>query len=138
MSAVGRFLDGLAGRDIRAAMEPVADDVNVTVYPFAVRDEGTGALRAVLDDLLTTFPDLRVTTKRLIVTGDVVTAEIKLDGTQTADYAGAVNQAKHVDLDQAWRFAVRGDQISEVHVYWCRQQLLRRLGVKRFDQVAIV
>jgi ketosteroid isomerase-like protein len=138
MSAVARFLDGLARRDINAAMEPVADDVNVTVYPLAVRDQGAGALRAVLDDLLTTFPDLRVTTKRLIVTGDVVTAEIKLAGTQAADYADAVNQEKHVDLDEAWRFAVGGDQITEVHVYWCRQQLLRRLGVKRFDEVAIV
>jgi predicted ester cyclase len=138
MSAVARFLDGLARRDITAAMVPVAEDVDVTVYPLAVRDEGTGALRAVLHDLLTTFPDLRVTTKRLIVTGDVVTAEIKLDGTQAADYAGAFNQEKHVDLDQAWRFAVGGDQITEVRVYWCRQQLLRRLGVKRLDQVAIL
>ena len=74
----------------------------------------------------------------LAVPGAAPAAEIKLDGTQAADYAGAVNQAKHVDLDQAWRFAVSGDQITEVHVYWCRQQLLRRLGVKRFDQVAIV
>ncbi len=138
MSAVARFLDGLARHDINSAMEPVADDVNVTVYPLAVRDRGAGALRAMLDDLLTTFPDLRVTTKRLIVTGDVVTAEIKLAGTQAADYADAVNQEKHVDIDEAWRFAVGGDQITEVHVYWCRQQLLRRLGVKRFDQVAIV
>jgi ketosteroid isomerase-like protein len=138
MSAVARFLDGLARRDITAAMVPVAEDVDVTVYPLAVRDEGTGALRAVLHDLLTTFPDLRVTTKRLIVTGDVVTAEIKLDGTQAADYAGAFNQEKHVDLDQAWRFAVGGGQITEVRVYWCRQQLLRRLGVKRLDQVAIL
>ena len=135
---MARFLDGLARHDIDAAMQPVADDVDVIVYPLAVRDEGTGVLRAVLDDLLTAFPDLRVTIKRLIVTGNVVTAEIKLDGTQAADYAGAVNQEKHVDLDQAWRFAVHDGRITEVHVYWCRQQLLRRLGVKRFDQVAIV
>ena len=91
MTAVARFLDGLARRDIDAAMEPVADHVNVLVHPLAVRDEGTAALRSVLDDLVTAFPDLRVTTKRLIVTGDVVTAEIKLEGTQAADYAGAVN-----------------------------------------------
>jgi ketosteroid isomerase-like protein len=138
MSPVARFLDGLARRDIDAAMEPIADDVDVVVHPLAVREAGAGALRAVLDDLVTAFPDLRVTTKRLIVTGDVVTAEIKLDGTQAADYGGAVNQEKHVDLDQAWRFAVAGERIIEVHVYWCRQQLLRRLGVKRFDRVAIV
>jgi len=133
MSAVARFLDGLARRDVDAAMEPVADDADVIVYPL-----GTGALRAVLDDLVTAFPDLRVTTKRLIVTGDVVTAELKVAGTQAGDYAGAVNQEKHVDLDQAWRFVVTGDRITSVHVYWCRQQLLRRLGVKRLDQVAIV
>ena len=138
MTAVARFLDGLARHDIDAAMEPVADDVNVIVYPLAIRSKGTGALRSVIDDLVTAFPDLRVTTKRLIVTGDVVTAEIKLDGTQGADYVGAVNQEKHVDLDHAWRFGVGGDRITEVHVYWCRQQLLRRLGVKRLDQVAIV
>ena len=138
MSTVARFLDGLARRDVDAAMEPVADDVEVVVYPLAVRDAGTGVLRAVLEDLVTAFPDLRVTTKRLTVTGDVVTAELKLEGTQGADYAGAVNQEKHVDLDQAWRFTVTGGRITEVHVYWCRQQLLRRLGVKRFDQVAIV
>jgi predicted ester cyclase len=138
MSAVARFLDGLARRDVGAAMESVADDVDVIVYPLAVRDHGTRALRSVLDDLVTAFPDLRVITKRMIVTGDVVTVEIKLDGTQTADYAGTVNQEKHVDLDHAWRFAIRADCIAEVHVYWCRQQLLRRLGVKRLDQVAIV
>ena len=138
MSAVAQFLEGLARRDVDAALDSVADDVGVIVHPLAVRDEGAGALRAVLDDLLTAFPDLRVTTKRLIVTGDVVTVEIKLEGTQGADYAGVVNQEKHVDLDQAWRFDADGNQITAVHVYWCRQQLLRRLGVKRFDQVAIV
>lgn len=138
MSPVARFLDGLARRDIDAAMEFVADDVDVIVYPLAVRDQGTRALRSVLEDLVTAFPDLRVSTKRVIVTGDVVTVEVKLGGTQSADYAGAVHQEKHVDLDHAWRFAISGDCIAEVHVYWCRQQLLRRLGVKRFDQVAIV
>ena len=69
---------------------------------------------------------------------DVPAQRHREDGTQAADYLGAVNQEKHVDLDQAWRFAVGRDQITEVHAYWCRQQLLRRLGVKRFDQVAIV
>ena len=138
MSAVARFLDGLARHDIDAAVKPVSDDVNVIIYPLAVRDEGIGALRSVLEELVTAFPDLRMTTKALIVTGDVVTAEIKFDGTQGADYAGVVNQEKHVDLDHAWRFAVSGELIKEVHVYWCHQQLLRRLGVKRFDRVAIV
>jgi hypothetical protein len=33
---------------------------------------------------------------------------------------------------------VSGESISAVTVYWCQNQLLRRLAVKRTDQVAIV
>lgn len=137
-ATVEQFLDGLARRDVPAAMAAVGDDVRVTVYPLAVRDGDVGTLKGALDDLTRAFPDLLLTIKRLIVTGDVVTAEVKVEGTQSADYAGAVNQEKHLDVDQAWRFTVRRGLISGISAYWCQQQLLRRLGVKRFDQIAIV
>jgi len=137
-AAVEQFLDALARRDVARAMASVAEDARVTVYALALRDGGSEALRGVLDDLVVAFPDLLLTVKQLVVTGDVVTAEIKVAGTQAADYAGAINQEKHLDVDQAWRFTVRASLISEVHAYWCQQQLLRRLGVKRFDQIAIV
>jgi len=47
------------------------------------------------------FPDLAISISRVITTGDVVTALFKAEGTQAADYAGAINQEKHVDIDQA-------------------------------------
>jgi ketosteroid isomerase-like protein len=68
----------------------------------------------------------------------VVTALVKVEGTQAGEYAGVVNQEKHLDLDEAWRFTVAGGAITAVTAYWCQQQLYRRLAVKRFDQVAIV
>ena len=136
-AAVEQFLDALARRDVDGAMASVAEDASVTVYALALRGGG-GALGGVLDDLVVAFPDLRLTVKQIIATGDVITAELKVEGTQAADYAGAFNQEKHLDLDQAWRFTVRAGLISEVRAYWCQQQLLRRLGVKRFDQIAIV
>jgi ketosteroid isomerase-like protein len=73
-----------------------------------------------------------------VTTGDSATAEIKVEGNQAAAYAGAINQEKHLDLDEAWHFRVTDGQISLVDAYWCQQQLYRRLGVKRFDQVSIV
>jgi hypothetical protein len=76
--------------------------------------------------------------RRVIVTGDVVTALLKVEGTQAAAYAGVVNQEKHIDLDQAWRFVISDGVLSAVSAFWCQQQLYRRLAVKRFDQVAIV
>jgi ketosteroid isomerase-like protein len=132
------FLDALASRDVAAALAAASPQVSVTVHPLNVRDGGAGELRAVLTDLVTAFPDLLITTGQVIATGDVVTALIKVEGTQAAGYAGAINQKKHLDLDQAWRFTVADGAITQVSAYWCQQQLYRRLAVKRFDQIAIV
>ena len=134
---VQAFLDAFARRDVAAALALASPQVSVTVHPLGVRATGTEALAAVLDDLVRAFPDLLVTTGRVITTGDVVTALIKVEGTQAADYAGAINQEKHLDLDQAWRFTVADGRITGVSVYWCQAQLYRRLAVKRFDAIAI-
>jgi steroid delta-isomerase-like uncharacterized protein len=132
------FLDALGRRDVAAALSLTAGDVSVTVHPLGVRGTGPAALRPVLDDLAGAFPDLLVTVQRLITTGDVVTALVKVEGTQAGEYAGVVNQEKHLDLDEAWRFTVADGVITAVTAYWCQQMLYRRLAVKRFDQVAIV
>ena len=91
----------------------------------------------MLADLVRAFPDLMVTVSRVITTGDVVTALFKAEGTQAADYAGAINQEKHLDIDQAWRFVVADGLIAQVDAYWCQAQLYRRLAVKRYDEIAI-
>ncbi|UMP07057.1 nuclear transport factor 2 family protein [Amycolatopsis sp. EV170708-02-1] len=132
------FLDTLGRGNVEAAMSLVDTDVRVTVYGLGKSGGSADVLREVLDDLVRAFPDLLITTKRVLRTGKVVTAELKVEGTQGADYAGAINQEKHLDLDEAWRFAVADGRIVAVDAYWCQQQLYRRLGVKRFDQIAIV
>jgi hypothetical protein len=81
------------------------------------------------------FPDLMITVSRVITTGDVVTALFKAEGTQSAGYAGAINQEKHLDIDQAWRFVTAGGLITAVDAYWCQAQLYRRLAVKRYDEI---
>jgi steroid delta-isomerase-like uncharacterized protein len=132
------FLDAFGRRDVAAALSLATADVLVVVYPLGVRGAGHAALRPVLADIAGAFPDLSLTVQRLITTGDVVTALVKVEGTQAGEYAGAVNQEKHLDLDEAWRFTVTGGAITAVSAYWCQQQLYRRLAVKRFDQIAIV
>jgi steroid delta-isomerase-like uncharacterized protein len=134
---VRSFLDAFARHDIDAAVALAAPRVSVTVHPLGVHDTGTDALRRVLADLVRGFPDLMITVGRLIATGDVVTAQFKAEGTQAADYAGAINQEKHLDIDQAWRFVASEGRITEVTAYWCQAQLYRRLAVKRYDEIAI-
>jgi ketosteroid isomerase-like protein len=111
--------------------------VSVTVHPLGLHAVGADTLRRVLADLLSGFPDLMISVSRIITTGDVVTALFKAEGTQAADYAGAINQEKHLDIDQAWRFVARDGLITELTAYWCQAQLYRRLAVKRYDQIAI-
>jgi len=134
---VQAFLDALARRDVTAALTVVDPQASVTVHPLGIRAAGRDVLQGVLADLVRAFPDLLVTTGRVITTGDVVTVLIKVEGTQCADYAGAINQEKHLDIDQAWRFTVGDGAITAASAYWCQQQLYRRLAVKRFDAIAI-
>ena len=134
---VETFLDALAGHDADAAMAVVDSQAAVTVHPFGLNDKGADALRSVLADLVRAFPDLMISVSRVIATGDVVTALFKAEGTQSADYAGAINQEKHLDIDQAWRFVVSDGLIRQVDAYWCQAQVYRRLAVKRYDEIAI-
>jgi steroid delta-isomerase-like uncharacterized protein len=134
---VQAFLDGLSQRDVAAALAVVDPEVSVTVHPLGVRGTGADVLRAVLADMVDAFPDLLVKVGRVITTGDVVTALVKVEGTQAAAYAGAINQEKHLDIDEAWRFVTEDGRITGVTAYWCQAQLYRRLAVKRFDAIAI-
>jgi predicted ester cyclase len=131
------FVDAFARHDVDAAMAVVDRRVSVTVHPLGMREQGADALRTVLADLLSGFPDLLISVGRVITTGDVVTALLRAEGTQAAGYAGAINTEKHLDIEQAWRFAVGGGLITDVAVYWCQAQLYRRLAVKRYDEISI-
>jgi predicted ester cyclase len=135
---VEAFLTGFQHKDVDAALSTVSDVVQVTVYPLQISGSGAGVIRQVLDEIVTAFPDLRLTVKKVIELGQVVVAEMKIEGTQSADYVGVINQEKHLDVDAAWRFTVSGDSITAIDAYWCQNQLYRRLAVKRLDQVAIV
>ncbi|MGW0035501.1 nuclear transport factor 2 family protein [Gordonia sp. NPDC003376] len=132
------FVTGFRLRDPDAAVAAVLEDVAVTVYPLQIADTGVGVIRTVLQDICTAFPDLHITLTHLVDVGAVLVAEMKIEGTQAGDYAGVINQEKHLDVDSAWRFTVSGERITAVDVYWCQNQLLRRLAVKRTDHVTIV
>ncbi len=135
---VSAFLTAFGKRDVEAALSVVDDAVRVDIHATGLREGGSADLRAFLTETATAFPDLLVTVKNLIETGSVVTAELKVEGTQAAGYLGAINQEKHLDVDQAWRFTVSGDRITGVDAYWCQNQLYRRLAVKRLDQISLV
>lgn len=135
---VEAFLNAFRSKDVAAAMATISDQIKVTVFPMQVKEGGKDVIHTLLDDIVTAFPDLLITVRSVIELGRVVVAEFKLEGTQSADFLGAINQEKHLDLDTAWRFTVQDGRIVGLDAYWCQNQLYRRLAIKRQDHVTIV
>jgi steroid delta-isomerase-like uncharacterized protein len=114
-------------------------DATVSLVPLNRHGPMAADGASYLRELSRSFPDLLVRVRRLFVTGDnTAVAEITIDGTQADDFLAVVSTEKHFDLDQAWMLKVTpDDRISAVTAYWDQNQLYRRLGVKRLDQVTI-
>lgn len=135
----------LNARDLDAAMA-LCDPGGETVLPHlaAVGTLGTEA-RAYFSDLLAAFADLRVTVRASFLApdpehpgGTVETVEVRTAGTQSADFLGITNQEKYCDLDQAWRLTIAPDgRITRLRGFWDQTILLRRLAVRRLDDIDI-
>lgn len=108
------------------------------IVPARVKGPVESQGRQFVQGLLAAFPDLWIQVRSLSAGDGFAVAEVKMEGTQAADFLGILNQEKHVDLDQAWMFWAKGGRLSAVRAYWCQNQLYRRLAVKRLDQISIL
>jgi hypothetical protein len=138
MSVATDFVRALNRRDVSAAIA-MCQPAGEVLLPHL---DGPGTLggegRAYFDQLVTAFPDLRIRTKGHFEMNDgVEVAELNVSGTQAGDFIGIVNQEKFCDLDQAWRFTTADGVITGLRCFWDQTMLLRRLGVKRLDNITI-
>ncbi|MFC4943548.1 nuclear transport factor 2 family protein [Pseudonocardia sp. GCM10023141] len=137
---VTAFFRALGDRDSAAALALLAPDADVEVLPSegTISMDPAGSGRAYFAATVAAFPDLMVTVRAITELADgAVLAEMSIEGTQAADYLGAINQEKHLDLRQAWLLTVRDGLIVQVRGFWDENQLFRRLAVKRLDRIAI-
>jgi steroid delta-isomerase-like uncharacterized protein len=138
-SLVERFFDRLEAGEVDEILGLMTRDATVSLVPLdrygTMAADGADYLR----ELTRSFPDLLVRVRRLFVTADnTAVAEITINGIQADDFLAVTNTEKHVDLDQAWMLTVTpDDRICRVIAYWDQNQLYRRLGVKRLDQITI-
>jgi putative intracellular protease/amidase/predicted ester cyclase len=123
--------------DADGASSLIAPDAVVNFGPAG--GSGIFAQRGVkfINDLITAFPNLRVTIRSIVADSDTAVIEITIAGTQRADFLGIHNQEKHLDLDEAWVITAADGKIADIRAYWCQNQLYRRLAVNRLDQISI-
>jgi predicted ester cyclase len=132
------FFEALNKGDAHAAMARVDLEAFVDVVPARCKGTARHEGRRFVNALLAAFPDLLVQVRSIMEAGDVCVAEVKMEGTQGADFLGILNQEKHVDVDQAWMIWASSGKITGVRAYWCQNQLYRRLAVKRLDRISIL
>ncbi|RFU45242.1 ester cyclase [Paraburkholderia sp. DHOC27] len=132
------FMTCLAQHDVNGALTMCAPHCSIQIVPLALEGAIHVEGRAFFENWFHAFPDLSLTTRRMFATrDDVVAVETSFDGTQANAFLGAINQEKHVDLDEAWLLRVNADYIENVKLRWCQNQLYRRLAVRRLDRVTI-
>ena len=136
-SVADDFVIALAGGDLDGAFGAVSPAAEVVIHPTG-RSGGPQVAREFFREALAAFPDLMLTVTRRTACGNGrVLVELSLEGTQAADFLGAINQEKHLDLEQAWLFTVSDGLITAITGYWDQNKLYRRLAVKRLDRIAI-
>jgi steroid delta-isomerase-like uncharacterized protein len=138
-SLAEKFFGHIEAGEVDEVLGMMTPDATVSLVPLNRHGPMAADGASYLRELSRSFPDLLVRVRRLFVTADnTAVAEITIDGTQADDFLAVANQDKHFDLDQAWILTVTpDDRISAVIAYWDQNQLYRRLGVKRLDNVTI-
>lgn len=132
------FLSKIAQRDIEGALALTMEDASIEILPIGVKGTVGRDGKAFFEELVTAFPDLKLRPRRLFAGKDgTAVAEVTIDGTQSGEFLGVINQEKHVDLDQGWLLHVKGGRIDRIKMFWCQNMLYRRLAVKRLDRVTI-
>jgi steroid delta-isomerase-like uncharacterized protein len=134
-----KFFGHVEAGEVDEILGMMTPDATVSLVPLNWHGSMTADGASYLRELARAFPDLLVRVRRLFVTADnTAVAEITIDGTQADDFLAVTNQEKQVELDQAWMLTFTpDDRISAVIAYWDQNQLYRRLGVKRLDQITI-
>ena len=138
MNLAHRFFELLNQGDGDAALGLFDPEASFEMVAAGVRGTAAADGRRFVAALLDAFPDLWMQTRSVMGTENFAVLEIKMEGTQAADFLGILNQEKHLDVDQAWMFWAAGGKLTGVRAYWCQNQLYRRLAVKRLDRVSIL
>jgi predicted ester cyclase len=132
------FIDSLARHDVDGALTACAPHCSIHIVPLELEGAIHAEGRRFFESWINAFPDLTLATRRMFAThDDIVAVETTFDGTQASSFLGAINQEKHVDLDEAWLLRTRADRVEAVKLFWCQNQLYRRLAVRRLDRVTI-
>lgn len=112
-------------------------DIDATVATFhqpryevnGETSDGDNAVRALLDELFTGFPDLRIDPQKIHHAEEAVIGEGRMTATHTGTFAGIPATGRSIDYGAVAIFEFDNDRLVCEKVYFDSATLLRQLGV---------
>ena len=90
--------------------------------------KGKGQLKALMNDLLQAFPDLKFEGKGAFVSGNKIAGEYVLSGTQKKEFHGMPATGKSFALRCCSILEFEGGLFTRETAYWDTATMLRQLG----------
>lgn len=75
---------------------------------------GTSHLKELAKNLVSAFPDVKLTVEEVVREGDKIAARVSLEGTHKGEFAGIKPTGRKVKVANFAVYRVRGDKIAEV------------------------
>jgi len=137
-TSIDQFFNYMEELDVEGIKSITNSGATVHIRPLNIKGEMVNEGVSFFKNLFYSFPDLLITQKNQFLTkNNLAVCEIKLEGTQSKDFYGIINQKKHIDSDQVWTMKLENSKISDISALWCQNQFLRRLAVKNLNKIRI-
>lgn len=127
-AVVAAHVDAENRHDVEATIATF-DHPRYEVIPFGSDHDGPDAVRELLGDLMTSFPDFAVETRHLHHADSAVIVEGVMTGTQRSAWAGIPTTNRAMRLPFVGVFDFEEDRLVCERVYFDTGTLQRQLGV---------
>src|SRR5919106_6272290 len=131
-NAVAEFVDAFNSHEEARIRAGYADDV-VFQSPDAGRLEGVDAAVEYSMTFVNAFPDVHITVKNQVETGDWVAYEFDFEGTHTRPLVSPDGEIpatnRRVTGSGAEFVRIQGGKVTEEHLYYDQVELLTQLGL---------
>ena len=128
------FDAAMASRDLDRIMSFFAEDCLVDDFTMGIMNQGKAEVKASLKESFNAFPDLKITIKTQIISGNRVASEWAMTGTHTGSSLRGPATGKYISIPGASFMEIQDGRIKRYRGYYNRMLFLKQLGFRLVPQ----
>lgn len=123
------WIEGLNRGDVSGADEAFAPNCVIHIAGAPEPNLSVAAFKELVGGLLTAFPDLQITVKDQIISGNKVATRWLAEGTHTGPLGDSQPTGKRAQFEGLILDIVEGKQVVERWEQWDQMGMLQQLGI---------